>query len=159
MASAFYSSHQPKHEVFLSFKGEDTRYNFTSYLLKALKDKGIGVFFDDEKLEMGEELSPALLGAIAASEISIIILSKGYASSSWCLTELSEIMEMYTKGSQLVVPIFYHVTPSDVRKHAGNFEQPFFLHQLNKPNELLEKWKAAFTQVADLKGNHIIGDR
>ncbi|XVF23649.1 hypothetical protein REPUB_Repub13aG0057500 [Reevesia pubescens] len=55
---------------------------------------------------MGEELSPALLGAIAASKISIIILPKGYASSSWCLTELCEIMEMYTKGSQLVVPIF-----------------------------------------------------
>ncbi|XVF23757.1 hypothetical protein REPUB_Repub13aG0066500 [Reevesia pubescens] len=159
MATTSYSSHQPKHEVFLSFRGEDTRYNFTSYLLKALKDKGIGVFFDDEKLEIGEELSPALLGAIAASKVSIIILSKGYASSSWCLTELSEIMERYTKGSQLVVPIFYHVTPSDVRKHAGSFEQPFALHQINKPNELVDKWKAAFTQVGNLKGSHIIGDR
>ncbi|XVF24042.1 hypothetical protein REPUB_Repub13aG0092500 [Reevesia pubescens] len=159
MASNSDSFHLPKHEVFLSFRGEDTRYNFTSYLLKALKDKGIGVFFDDEKLETGEELSPALLGAIAASKISIIILSKGYASSSWCLIELSEIMERYTKGSQIVVPIFYHVTPSDVRKHAGSFEQPFALHQINKPNELVEKWKAVFTQVADLKGSHIIGNR
>ncbi|XVF24044.1 hypothetical protein REPUB_Repub13aG0092700 [Reevesia pubescens] len=150
MASASYSSHQPKHEVFLSFRGEDTRYNFTSHLLKALKDKGIEVFFDDEKLEMGDELSPALLGAIAASKISIIILSKGYASSSCCLTELSEIMERYTKGSHLVVPIFYHVSPSDVRRLAGSFEQPFALHQIKKPNELVEKWKAAFTQAADL---------
>ncbi|XVF24038.1 hypothetical protein REPUB_Repub13aG0092200 [Reevesia pubescens] len=159
MASASCSSHQPKHEVFLSFRGEDTRYNFTSHLLTALKDKGIEVFFDEEKLGMGEELSPALLGAIASSKISIIILSKGHAGSTWCLTELSEIMERYTKGSHLVVPIFYHVSPSDVRKLAGSFEQPFALHQIRKPNELVEKWKAAFTQVAELSGIHINGDR
>ncbi|XVF81807.1 hypothetical protein PTKIN_Ptkin15bG0185800 [Pterospermum kingtungense] len=155
MASSSSSSPQLKHEVFLSFRGEDTRYGFTSHLLDALKDRGIGVLFDDEKLEKGEELSPALLKAIAESKISLIVLSKEYASSSWCLKELSEIMEWYRRG-QLVVPIFYYVTPSNVRKHKENFEKAFADHQMKNQFEV-EKWKTA--QVADLKGCHIKGDR
>ncbi|XVF81826.1 hypothetical protein PTKIN_Ptkin15bG0187200 [Pterospermum kingtungense] len=127
MASSSYSSSslRPKYQVFLSFRGEDTRHNFTSHLLKALKDRGISVYFDEEKLETGEELSRALLTAIAESQIAILILSKDYASSTWCLRELSEIMEWYNKGQLVVVPIFYHIRPSDVRKHGENFKKPF----------------------------------
>ncbi|KAB2063945.1 hypothetical protein ES319_A10G253900v1 [Gossypium barbadense] len=50
------SSYQVKHQVFLSFRGEDVRLNFTSHLLKALKDTGINVFFDEETLERGKQL-------------------------------------------------------------------------------------------------------
>ncbi|XVF81800.1 hypothetical protein PTKIN_Ptkin15bG0185700 [Pterospermum kingtungense] len=156
-SSSSSSSPQLKHEVFLSFRGEDTRYGFTYHLLDALKDRGIGVFFDDEKLEKGEELSPALLKAIAESQIFVIVLSKEFASSSWCLKELSEIMEWYRRG-QLVVPIFYYVSPSDVRKLAGNFEKSFADHQIKNQFEV-ENWRTAFTQVANLKGCHIKGDR
>ncbi|KAL1150626.1 hypothetical protein V6Z11_A10G275700 [Gossypium hirsutum] len=71
-------SRQMKHQVFLSFRGEDTGLNFTSHLLKALKDTGLNVFFDEEKLEKGEQLSPALSQGIAASSLSILVLSKDY---------------------------------------------------------------------------------
>ncbi|OMP03092.1 hypothetical protein COLO4_10633 [Corchorus olitorius] len=152
------SSHQPKYQVFLSFRGADTRHGFTSHLLKALKDKGIAVFFDDEKLEKGEELNPALLKAIAASKISIVILSKDYASSKSCLTELSEIMKC--KGgvmAQIVLPIFYHVDPSDVRNIAGTFKESFEKkHQKRKLDEVNE-WKDEFSKVGKLKGWHIEG--
>ncbi|OMO52635.1 hypothetical protein CCACVL1_29159 [Corchorus capsularis] len=157
-ASSSSSSNQPKYQVFLSFRGADTRHGFTSHLLKALKDKGIAVFFDDEKLEKGEELSPALLKAIAASKISIVILSKDYASSKSCLTELSKIMKC--KGgamAQIVLPIFYHVDPSDVRNIAGSFKESFEKkHQKRKLDEVNE-WKDEFSKVGKLKGWHIEG--
>ncbi|XVF77923.1 hypothetical protein PTKIN_Ptkin14bG0087000 [Pterospermum kingtungense] len=117
------SSPQPKYQVFVSFRGEDTRNNFTSHLLKALKDSGIEVFFDSQKLEKGEELSPALLTAIAASKLSIVVISEDYASSKSCLMELSEIMKCKHRQQQVVVPIFYHVYPFDVRNHCGSFEE------------------------------------
>ncbi|OMP05536.1 hypothetical protein COLO4_08784 [Corchorus olitorius] len=126
-------------------------------LLKALKDRGINVFFDEEKLEKGEELTPVLLNAIAASKISIIIISKDYASSKSCLTELSKIMECKDSPvGQIVLPIFYRVNPSDVRHHGGPFEESFHQHLINKPKEV-ERWKAAFTQAGNLKGWHIDG--
>ncbi|OMP05528.1 hypothetical protein COLO4_08789 [Corchorus olitorius] len=157
MASSSSSSVQTRYQVFLSFRGEDTRHSFTSHLLKALRDRGISVFFDENELKKGEELTPALLQAIEASKISIIVLSKDYASSKSCLAELSKIMECTDSPvGQIVLPIFYRVNPSDVRHHSGPFEESFHQHLINKPEEV-ERWKAAFTQVGSLKGWHIDG--
>nr|AAO45747.2 MRGH6 [Cucumis melo subsp. melo] len=67
-------------DVFLSFRGEDTRPNFTSHLCMALRQRGINVFIDN-KLSRGEEISTSLLKAIEESKISIVIISENYASS------------------------------------------------------------------------------
>ncbi|RVW86463.1 TMV resistance protein N [Vitis vinifera] len=51
------------YEVFLSFRGEDTRCNFTDHLYTTLVGKGIRTFRDD-KLKRGEKIAPELLNAI-----------------------------------------------------------------------------------------------
>ena len=157
MASSSSSSRQLKHQVFLSFRGEDTRHNFTSHLLEALKGKGLDVFFDEEKLEKGEQLSEALSKAIAASNISIIILSVDYASSKSCLAELSEIMDRKRTEGQIALSIFYHVDPSDVRNLDGSFKTSFDEHESKRADEIVRRWKDAFAEVGTLKGWHIEG--
>ncbi|KAL4386939.1 hypothetical protein GQ457_09G031260 [Hibiscus cannabinus] len=154
----FSSSSQMKHQVFLSFRGEDTRHNFTTHLLQALKLKGLDVFFDEEKLERGEELSPALSQAIAASNLSVIVLSPDYASSKSCLAELSDIMDRKINEQHTVLPLFYHVDPSDVQNLGGIFKAPFDEHE-SKGSDQVQLWKAAFTEVGKLKGWHIEGDK
>ncbi|XVF71337.1 hypothetical protein PTKIN_Ptkin12aG0029100 [Pterospermum kingtungense] len=156
MASS--SSHQPKHDVFLSFSGEDTRNSFTSYLYQTLRRKGVGAYMDENELKKGQELSPSLLKAIEESNISVIIFSRNYACSSWCLQELSKIMELKRGKKQQVLPIFYHVSPSDVRKHSGCFEKAFANHQ-EKWAHKLQLWKDAFTEAGYIKGWHIMGDK
>ena len=64
------------YDVFLSFRGEDTRYNFTSHLYKALCDKGFNTFIDDDNLQKGEEISTELLKAIELSMIKIVVFSE-----------------------------------------------------------------------------------
>ncbi|XP_022727907.1 TMV resistance protein N-like [Durio zibethinus] len=151
------SSCRPTYQVFLSFRGADTRLGFTAHLLKHLKNKAINVFFDEEKLEKGKELEPELSAAIATSKISIIVLSEDYASSNSCLKELSKIMECKVTNEQLVLPIFYHVDPSDVRKIAETFKGSFDKHQKKEPDEVINRWKVAFTKVGSLAGWHIEG--
>ena len=90
-------SSQWKYDVFLSFKGEDIRYGFTDYLYQALCDKGFNTFIDDN-LQRGEEVSVELPKAIELSMISIIIFSKNYVSSTWCLDELIRILECQKNG-------------------------------------------------------------
>ena len=86
------------YHVFLSFKGEDTHKAFTAHLYAALRQNGIYTFMDN-KLKSGEEILPALVKAIEDSQISIIVLSKNYASSRWCLDELTKILDCRkTKG-------------------------------------------------------------
>jgi hypothetical protein len=55
------------YDVFLSFRGEDTRHNFIGYLRDELRQRGINAFFDDKNLRIGEDISPALLKAIEES--------------------------------------------------------------------------------------------
>ncbi|KAL1150611.1 hypothetical protein V6Z11_A10G274300 [Gossypium hirsutum] len=150
-----------KHQVFLSFRGEDTRFNFAAHLLKALKDTGLNVFFDEHTLEIGEELLPALSRGIAASNLSIIVLSKDYASSNSCLGELSDIMDRKRNPTDkhIVLPIFYHVDPSDVRNIGGTFKTSFKEHGSERPVEDVKRWKAAFAEIGTLKGWHIEGGK
>jgi hypothetical protein len=74
-ASSSSFTHRCKYDVFLSFRGEDTRNGFTSHLNGILRHNGINTFIDDE-LRRGEEISTELLEAIESSRISIIVFSK-----------------------------------------------------------------------------------
>jgi hypothetical protein len=101
------------HDVFLSFRGKDTRKTFTDHLYTALVHAGIHTFRDDDELPRGNHISNELLKAIQGSRVSIVVFSKGYASSSWCLDELVEILHCKNTIGQTFLPIFYDVNPSD----------------------------------------------
>jgi len=91
MAKSSSSSTKPNqtHEVFLSFRGEDTRKTFTSHLNSALRRSDIKTYIDDN-LERGDEISQALHKAIGEAKI---VFSKNYATSKWCLDEVVKILE------------------------------------------------------------------
>ncbi|KAB1228347.1 TMV resistance protein N [Morella rubra] len=142
------------YDVFLSFRGEDTRKNFTDHLYSALVQAGIHTFRDDDELRRGENISTELLNAIRGSRISIAVFSKGYASSSWCLDELAEILRSTKTKGQTLLPVFYDVNPSDVRKQTGTFAQAFARHEerFRADMERVQRWRAALTEAADLSG-------
>ena len=127
-SSSFSNTPQFKYDVFISFRGEDTRYNITSHLHKALCNKQIDTFID-YKLNRGDEISASLLEAIEKSQISVIVFSRDYASSKWCLEELVKILECREKNKQIVIPVFYGVDPSDVRHQTGSFAKAFAEHE------------------------------
>nr|XP_016505080.1 PREDICTED: TMV resistance protein N-like [Nicotiana tabacum] len=141
------------YEVFLSFRGEDTRKTFTGHLYSKLCDVGINTFIDDEELRKGDVISSKLEKAIEVSRISIVVFSRNYASSSWCLNELVKILECKEKLKQMVLPIFYDVDPSEVRKKTGLFGEALAKHK-ERPfgAQRVEKWRAALTEAANLSG-------
>ncbi|KAK2649160.1 hypothetical protein Ddye_016649 [Dipteronia dyeriana] len=112
--SAYGDNIKWKYYVFLSFRGEGTQNNFIGNLYTALKPKGIYIFRDDKRLMRGKEISLKLLEAIEKSRFSIAILSKNYASSTWCLDELSKIVDCTDSQKHTVFSIFYKADPSDV---------------------------------------------
>ncbi|CAN6683296.1 unnamed protein product [Malus baccata var. baccata] len=142
------------YHVFISFRGEDTRQNFTGHLYEALTKAGINAFIDDEELKKGEELTTAFERAIQGSKISIIVFSRQYANSSWCLEELVKIMECRRTLGQLVLPIFYDVEPTHVRKRTGSFGQSFLVHIDEKKVESckVERWRSALFEASNLSG-------
>ncbi|CAL0318892.1 unnamed protein product [Lupinus luteus] len=143
-----------KYHVFLSFRGEDTRLNFTDHLYEALVRKGIITFRDDEELERGESISQNLLDAIEESLIAIVVISKNYASSTWCLDELQKIVECKQSLGLHVFPIFYGVDPSHVRHQRESFEEAFndHEHKFVGDKEKVQKWRDVLKYVAKLSG-------
>ncbi|XP_030969625.1 TMV resistance protein N-like [Quercus lobata] len=153
-SSSSTSSKGRKYNVFLSFRGEDTRTKFTDHLYAGLIQKGISTFRDDEKLKQGTLIAPELLKAIEESRFAVVILSRDYASSRWCLIELTKIVECIEKTGLVVLPIFHYVDPSDVRNHKGIFAKAIAKHEESfKDNiEIVQTWKAALTKIANLAG-------
>ncbi|KDP46541.1 hypothetical protein JCGZ_08513 [Jatropha curcas] len=156
-----------RYDVFLSFRGEDVRNNFVSHLYKALTEKGIKTFKDDVKLDKGETISPSLLQAIEDSRFCVVVFSKNYADSTFCLDELGKIIERIpdpkkdtkndvrknskTNARDAVLPIFYDVDPSEVRKQTGVFGEGFAKSKLKFP-EKVERWTLALTKAGNISG-------
>nr|GFA70460.1 Toll/interleukin-1 receptor (TIR) domain-containing protein [Tanacetum cinerariifolium] len=137
-----------KYDVFLSFRGEDTRKTFVGHLYEALKQKGIETYKDDEKIERGKTINNQLIQAIKDSRFFIIVFSKKYASSSWCLDELVKIMECHKTG-QTAFPVFFDVEPTQVRKQSGAVKEAFSKHE-NK--EAAGKWRDSMKEASNLSG-------
>ncbi|KAK9930161.1 hypothetical protein M0R45_027213 [Rubus argutus] len=143
------------YDVFLSFRGEDTRNNFTDHLYTALSSAGIRTFRDSEGLGKGEDIAASLMRAIQESRFYLVVFSDKYADSKWCLNELMLIMNCRDRTAikgglqEVVIPIFYHVDPSDVRRQTGSFGAAFQKHGVTY---LASYWRAALQRAASLSG-------
>ncbi|RXH97471.1 hypothetical protein DVH24_007817 [Malus domestica] len=145
-----------KYHVFLSFRGEDTRRGFTNHLYKQLDARGIKTFRDEPELERGTDINPELLRAIDQSRSAIIVFSTNFASSGWCLREVTHIVRCMEEKER-IFPIFYDVDPSDVRHQRGSFGEAFAEHEVNYPEQMEEGSEAieGIALVLQQKGNLI----
>ncbi|XP_056165157.1 disease resistance protein RPV1-like [Syzygium oleosum] len=147
------ASSGPSYEVFLSFRGADTRYEFTDCLYHGMIDAGIIVFRDNESLHVGKEIGGELLQAIENSKIYVPIFSENYASSDWCLRELAYMVECTSKsnGNKEILPIFLNVEPADVKLKTNLYRQTFSKRQKTSCTEA-ESWEKALMEVGKIKG-------
>jgi len=149
-SSPYPSPPHHKYDVFLSFSGVDTRRKFTSHLLAALERKGFRTFRDDKWLDRGEDIGLGLLKAVENSKISLVVFSKSYLTSSWCLNELEKIMECKKKLQHIVLPIFYEVEPLDLRVQKGSIAGALASHK--RIDSKMQNWTAALTEASHLSG-------
>ncbi|KAJ0933975.1 putative TIR domain-containing protein [Helianthus annuus] len=140
MASTSSAPDHYEYDVFLSFRG-------------------IRTFRDDNEIHEGQELKAKIKRSIRKSSTSIIVFSENFANSRWCLDELSLILRQKSKGDHFVLPVFYGVDPSDVRNHRGSFtvEAKEGAEGMKWTEVNVKRWKAALTEVADLKGMIVLG--
>ncbi|PNX85039.1 disease resistance protein (TIR-NBS-LRR class) [Trifolium pratense] len=161
MSSSTSSSSSPSpqqiYDVFLSFRGEDTRGTFVAHLHEALSKAAINTYIDN-LLEKGTELGPGLMLAIKCSRMSIVVFSKNYAESRWCLKELEQIMTCHRNYRQVVLPVFYDVDPSAVRHQTGAFGRALLETAARRPSggqmmgNRLSIWTRDLTEAAHISG-------
>ena len=146
-----------KYDAFISFRGDDTRSGFTSHFHAALCRSKIHTYID-YRIEKGDEVWAELVKAIKESSMFLVVFSENYASSTWCLNELVQIMECSNKNEDdnvvVVIPIFYHVDPSHVRKQIGSYGTALAEHKKQGNDHEMQKWKNALFEAANLSGFH-----
>ncbi|XP_054782827.1 disease resistance protein RPV1-like [Prosopis cineraria] len=143
----------PTHEVFISVQNDDPSKYIADMIDRSLTLRGVPTFKDERRLrekQKGTNLGRDLKEAIAMSKISIVMLSENYVYSSWCLEELVVILQNRQKWGLIVLPIFYEMDPSDIRKQRGD---AFKIVNAQRKGGVWEKrWKSALKEAANLCG-------
>lgn len=157
MTASCSSSDQFSYHAFLSFRGE-TRKGFSGHLYWALEQAGIHTFRDDEEVERTANTEAELQKGIRESQVSVVVFSKNYGSSRWCLDELARIMERTRTEGHKVLPVFYDVEPTNVRHQTGSFGEAFASRIKRSSEEKVEEWTNALRDAVDL-GGMVLADR
>uniref|UniRef100_A0A7N0RFL9 TIR domain-containing protein n=1 Tax=Kalanchoe fedtschenkoi TaxID=63787 RepID=A0A7N0RFL9_KALFE len=105
-------------------------------------------------LDRGSDIQLKLYDAIERSKLSIVTFLSGYATSRWCLNELVKINECRSSGDHLVLPVFYDVDPTVVRRQSGPYKIAFDEHEANSELEShkVESWRVAMRAIGYLAG-------
>ncbi|WCJ30643.1 Disease resistance protein (TIR-NBS-LRR class) family [Euphorbia peplus] len=138
------------HDVFLSFRGSDVRKGYIGHLYAALCREGIRTFLDEHKIEYGQRIGPSCIKGILESRLVLVILSKDYATSPWCLEELNHIVKCKELGD--VWCVYYGVDRFDVENVSGSYGDAIAEHERSCGGHFVEMCKADLRKVGSLKG-------
>ncbi|XP_039164548.1 disease resistance protein RPV1-like [Eucalyptus grandis] len=142
-------------QVFLSSRGPDTCKGLADFLYTRLNDVGIHAVRDNE--DIGEGIKDASLESIRQSKISIPIISKNYTSSRSCLMKLAQMVECKEANNQFIVPIFYDISPPELKCQWGFIGQCFHEHEKQGVDHTdIAKWKRALRKIAGKKGYDLL---
>ncbi|CAH2046380.1 unnamed protein product [Thlaspi arvense] len=147
-------------QVFINFRGPNVRNRFVVFLEPILRAANINLFVDKDDVLSTDPAN--LMARIGESRVAVVIFSKAYTSSDWCLDELAMIKECMDRGSLRVIPIFYkHTTPSVVEELRGKFGDSFRVLKrkyLHEP-ERTRKWEEALESISKVKGMSLAKER
>eukprot|EP01018_Ginkgo_biloba_P024595 Gb_22272 [translate_table: standard] len=142
-------STQNDFDVFINHRGVDVKDSLASHIYDLLQSRGVRAFVDREELRTGEEFPDAITEAIQSSPVHIVIFSPHYAESYWCLRELALMLKT---PNATIIPVFYNVTPGELRWAKGAFAKPFGKHYRRYSREMVDEWRAALHEVSNISG-------
>ncbi|KAG4963270.1 hypothetical protein JHK82_039944 [Glycine max] len=89
------------------------------------------------------------IDSIEESMIYVLVFSENYASSTWCLDELTKILDCKKRYGRVVIPVFYKVDPSIVRNQRETYAEVFVKHEHRFEDKIdkVHAWKAAQTKA------------
>ncbi|CAN0841685.1 Disease resistance protein RUN1 [Linum grandiflorum] len=141
-----------EYDVFLCFRGDDTRFGFTGHLMSALSDQQIRTFID-YNLEKTKSIDE-LISVLKRCALSVVVFSEKFADSVWCLKEVVTIAQRMEQFGHRVLPIFYKVDPLDVTNDFGSYAATID-HEYKARSTYLEdkkRWMDALKAVANCAG-------
>ncbi|PKI64865.1 hypothetical protein CRG98_014732 [Punica granatum] len=133
-----------------------------SHLFRAFERAEISCYRDVDWDQRGRIVGPMLLEAIRGSRIALVLFTTHYSNSRWCLDELVEIMncdgQVYRDHGHMVVPIFFDVEATDVRRQQGEFGRWLESSAAKQGEAKAAAWRAALYEAGNRSGLHLQND-
>ncbi|WVZ17247.1 hypothetical protein V8G54_010229 [Vigna mungo] len=155
MEFASSSSKLPRYyDVLINFNGEDIRRKFVSHLDSVLSSVGLTTFLHHQNAVESTHLQQPILDLC---RVVIVVFTKTYSESAWCLHQLQQIIQWHQTYCRHVLPVYYEIQPSDVRLQKGDFGKAFkaTAHQTFSAKQLqhgMSRWSHALTKAANFFG-------
>jgi hypothetical protein len=102
------------YDVFISHASED-KESVARPLAKALKERGVNVFFDEITLKLGDNLRESLDTALSKSRYGVVVVSKTFLKKYWTQTELGGLFAKESKGKKCILPIWHEITADEIK--------------------------------------------
>lgn len=104
-------------DVFISHASED-KESFVEYLVQALKDKGIKVWYDSLNIEWGDSLRTQIDNGLKRSTFGIVVLSERYIEKGWTQYELEGLFNIEMTEGKTILPIWHNITKQQVMQFS-----------------------------------------
>jgi len=103
-------------DVFMSHASPDKSY--VRGLVKALRDGGVTVWFDEDNIDWGESVMKEIRKGLLNSRYGIVVLSEAYlAERKWTEHEFQGLLARETLDTTVILPIWHNITEEDVKKY------------------------------------------
>nr|XP_033514169.1 TMV resistance protein N-like isoform X3 [Nicotiana tomentosiformis] len=145
------------YDAYLSFSETgNIGQTFVSHLHGALKQEGIYTFKDDRNQDRGTSVSKDSSRAIEESQIIVVVFCENFVLSKDCLDEVVKIMDCRKLLKKIVIPIFYDVEPSEVRRQRNSLAEAFADDSENDDeigrSERVKRWRDALNEAGNISG-------
>ena len=109
----------PKLRIFICHAGgsksDGSLKIFPTHLYNDLRRDPCYIVFMDSGMKMGVDFTKEIKEELWKADLGIVILSDEFFHSRWCMLELKELVELHNKKRVQVLPVFYTITPDQVR--------------------------------------------
>ncbi|KAK8464561.1 hypothetical protein PHAVU_010G025166 [Phaseolus vulgaris] len=137
------------YDVLINFNGEDVQRKFVSHLDSALSAVGFTTFLHHPNALHPIHIQQPILNL---SRVAIVVFTKSYSQSSWCLHQLQQIIRWQETYCRHLLPVYYEILPSDVRLQKGDFGKAFKATAGQELEHGMSRWSHALTKAANLFG-------
>jgi len=100
-----------KWDIFLSYASED-RDSVAAPLHEALSQRGFKVWFDQNEVDVGDDISRILDDGLANSQFGVMIISPAFLTKSWTTRELEALRALESGPDKKLLPVWHNVDHS-----------------------------------------------
>ena len=136
-----------EYDVFVSHAYED-KESFVDEFVEALRNQGLKVWYDTDKLKWGDSMREKIDKGLAKSRYGVVVLSPNYIAEHkyWTKAELNGLFQVETVNGKTILPIWHTLTKKQVVEYSPIIaDRKAMTTALMTPQEIAEALKELFT--------------